>query len=54
MFKLDSLFVDVRHSHVHRVDRGEDIGGALDDTFPCLWHSDGGARGHEDRFVTAA
>lgn len=48
------LFVDMRHSHVHRVDCGKDIGGTLDNAFPCLRHCDGGARGHEYRFVAAA
>lgn len=49
-----SLLVDMCHSHVHRMDGGEDVCGSLNDTFPCLRHSDGGARGYEYRFVATA
>lgn len=49
-----SLLVDMRHSHVHGVDGGKDIGGTLDHAFPGLGHGDGGARGHEYRFVATA
>lgn len=50
----DLLVVYVDEAHVHGVDGGEDVRGALDDALPGLGHGDGGARGQEDGLVAAA
>lgn len=48
-----SLLIDVHELHVHRVYRGEHIGGALNHALPRLWHGDWGACGQEHRLVAA-
>ena len=49
-----SLFVNSDDLHVEGVECGEDVGGALDDTFPCLWHGYWGTVGKEHGFVPGA
>ena len=51
---LHLLCVDGGDLEVHRVDGGEDVGGALHDALPGLRHRDGGAPRQEDRLVPGA
>ena len=48
------LSVQMNELHVHRVNRGEDIGASLDDALPGLGHCDRRTGGQKYRFVAAA
>jgi hypothetical protein len=48
-----SLLIYVHKFHVHRVDRSEHIGGALDYTLSRFRHGNRGARGQEHGLVAA-
>lgn len=48
-----SLSIQVDKLHVHRMDRGEDIGAALYHTLSCFRHCHWGARGQENGFISA-
>lgn len=52
--RIYSLFVNVHHLHVHRVNRSEDVGRTLDDALARFRHGDRGAGRYEDGLVTAA
>lgn len=48
------LIIYVDETHIHGMDRCENVGGALNNTFSSFWHSDWCTRGQEYWFVTAA